>query len=385
MAIQSRLGRRRLLQIGFGAAIASCSSIRQRSRQGFGSHSLSPSALATTGFNSLAQVASQKGFLYGAASDYAMLSSDAQFAARYVENCRILVPENGLKWRALRPSPTEFDFTKTDWLFDFAVKYSLQMRGHTLVWHLSLPRWFSETLNSRNAERHLVHHIESVAGRYAGKVHSWDVVNEAIEVPDGRPDGLRKSPWLEFLGEEYIDLSFRVAAQADPEALRVYNDYGLQYDTSSHAAKRHAALRLLERLQAKGTPIQAFGIQSHLRASETRFNAEKLRQFLRDIASMGLKILITELDVSDQGLPADIEQRDRLVADAYREYLDVVLDEPAVIAVLTWGLSDRYTWLSEFKPREDGLPVRPLPLDENLERKPAWWAIAQAFDNAPLR
>jgi endo-1,4-beta-xylanase len=379
------VSRRRLLQVGIGAAIAGCSSVRPASRDRFSIKGTSSRAFAVESFNSLAQAASRKGLLYGAASDYAMLSSDTRFAARYLENCSILVPENGLKWRALRPSLDQFDFTKTDWLFEFAAKHRLQMRGHTLVWHLSLPRWFSETVNQRNAERYLVHHIESVAGRYAGKVHSWDVVNEAIEVPDDRPDGLRKSPWLEFLGEEYIDLAFRVAAQSDPNALRVYNDYGLQYDTSSHAAKRRAALGLLERLKAKGTPIQAFGIQSHLRASETRFNAETLRRFLRDIASMGLKILITELDVSDQGLPADIEKRDRLVADAYQTYLDVVLDEPAVIAVLTWGLSDRYTWLSEFKPREDGLPVRPLPLDENLERKPAWYAIAQAFDNAPVR
>lgn len=383
--MRSLFSRRRLLQVGVGAAIAGCSSIHRASRDRFDIRRSSPRAFATEGSNSLAQVASRKGLLYGAASDHAMLSSDPQFAARYIENCSILVPENGLKWRALRPSPDQFDFTKTDWLFGFAETHRLQMRGHTLVWHLSLPRWFSETVNQRNAERYLVNHIESVAGRYAGKVHSWDVVNEAIEVPDDRPDGLRKSPWLEFLGEEYIDLAFRVAAQSDPNALRVYNDYGLQYDTSSHIAKRRAALRLLERLKAKDTPIQAFGIQSHLRASETRFNAQKLRQFLQDIASMGLKILITELDVSDQGLPADIANRDRLVADAYREYLDVVLDEPAVIAVLTWGLSDRYTWLSEFKPREDGLPVRPLPLDENLERKPAWYAIAQAFDNAPAR
>ncbi|GAB4141683.1 MAG: endo-1,4-beta-xylanase [Cyanobacteria bacterium J069] len=382
------LSRRRLFHVGLGAAVASCASLEKQSF-GAGDRLQNPhpslTASATAGFTSLAQVAARKNILYGAASDYAMLSSDAAFAAEYLENCAALVPENGLKWRALRPSPEQFDFTKSDWLFNFAETHNLAMRGHALVWHLSMPGWFKETVNRRNAESSLVRHIEAVAGRYAGKVHSWDVVNEAIEIPDGRSDGLRNTPWLEFLGEDYIDLSFRVAEQADPTALRVYNDYGLQYDTTSHNAKRGAALNLLERMQAKGTPIQAFGIQSHLRASETRFNAEKLRRFLRDIASMGLKILITELDVSDQGLPADLEDRDRRVADAYRAYLDVVLDEPAVIAVLTWGLSDRYTWLAEFKPREDGLPVRPLPLDENLERKLAWGAIAQAFDQAPAR
>ena len=95
--------------------------------------------------------------------------------------------------------------------------------------------------------------------------------------------------------------------------------------------------------------------------------------------------MVTELDVKDASLSADIAMRDRIVAAAYEDYLNVVLDEPAVIAVLTWGLSDRYTWLSEFAPRQDGLPVRPLPLDKNMNRKLAWNAIARAFDQAPIR
>lgn len=380
--------RRSFLHFSLGAAVASCSSIAKE-RFSYGDRppksSFSSTASASETSGSLAEIAAKKNILYGAASDYSILSSDSQFVAQYIENCNILVPENGLKWRSLRPSQESFNFTETDWLFRFAETHNLRMRGHTFVWHEAMPRWLRESISRRNAEQLLVNHIETVGKRYAGRVHSWDVVNEAIEVPDGLQNGMRNTPWLEALGEDYIDLAFRAAAQADPAAMRLYNDYGLQYDTPNHNAKRYAALRLLERLQSKGTPIQAFGIQSHLRASETQFNPRKLRQFLQDIASMGLKILITELDVSDQGLPADIADRDRLVADAYREYLDVVLDEPAVIAVLTWGLSDRYTWLSEFKPREDGLPVRPLPLDENLERKPAWYAIAQAFDSAPVR
>jgi endo-1,4-beta-xylanase len=110
-----------------------------------------------------------------------------------------------------------------------------------------------------------------------------------------------------------------------------------------------------------------------------------LKAFLRDIASLGLKIMITELDVIDQKLPLDINVRDRIVARVYEDYLSVALDEPAMIALVTWGLSDRYTWLSWFRPRYDGSQVRPLPLDANLRPKLAWTAIARALDKAPMR
>jgi len=143
------------------------------------------------------------------------------------------------------------------------------------------------------------------------------VVNEAIEPQDGRSDNLRKTPWLELLGADYIKLAFQVAAEADPNALLVYNDYGLEYDTDEHDAKRSAVLKLLERLKTQGAPIHAFGMQSHLQGHETRLNPEKLRRFLADIASLGLKILVTELDVVDSGLPADVAKRDRIVASVY--------------------------------------------------------------------
>ncbi|MGA9382056.1 MAG: endo-1,4-beta-xylanase, partial [Phormidium sp.] len=115
------------------------------------------------------------------------------------------------------------------------------------------------------------------------------------------------------------------------------------------------------------------------------FNQKKYSKFLSDVASLGLKIMITELDVEDDKLPRNIAIRDRMVAAAYQDYLSVVLEQPAVIGVLTWGLSDRYTWLSSYRPRPDKAPVRTLPLDANLQRKLAWNAIARAFDSAPKR
>jgi endo-1,4-beta-xylanase len=258
-------------------------------------------------------------------------------------------------------------------------------RGHTLGWHEALPEWFEEVVNRRNAEKFLVEHITTVTKHYAGQMHSWDVVNEAIETRDKRSDGLKNTPWLKFLGPDYIELAFRVAAQADPKALLVYNDTALEYNTPRDEARRNAVLKLLERLKSRGTPIHGFGIQSHLYGHETRFNPKKLRKFLADVASLDLKILVTELDVRDQNLPKDLKIRDRIVAAAYEDYLSVVLDEKAVIAVLNWGLSDSHTWLAQYAPRSDGLAIRALPFDSNLKPKLAWNAIARAFDQASKR
>ncbi len=334
---------------------------------------------------SLKKRAAAKGLIYGAASGRDFLVSDTNLKASFVRECSILVPENELKWDTLRPAPDRFDFTQADWLAQFAQRSNMLFRGHTLVWYQQMPKWFNSVVNHQNAEKFLLKHITTVTKHYAGKMHSWDVVNEAIEPEDGRSDALRKSPWLEFLGPDYIELAFRVAAEADPKTMLVYNENNLEYDTPAYEAKRTTVLKLLERLKARGTPIHALGIQSHLIGQETAFNPKKFRNFLSDVASLGLKILITELDVVDQQLPLDPMVRDRIVATRYEDYLSVVLDERAVIAVLTWGLSDKYTWYSRFSPRSDGAPVRPLPLDSNEKPKLAWNAMARAFDQAQKR
>ena len=335
--------------------------------------------------SSLKSHAHAKGLIYGAAARASELSRDREFAQRFIEECAILTPENDLKWHWIHPSRDRFNFKIGDWLIKFAQTNGLQMRGHNLIWHAYTPAWLRETLNQKNAESVLINHIETVVARYKGLIHSWDVVNEAIEIADENKHGLRNSPWLDWLGEDYIDLSFRVAAQADPAALLVYNDYDLEYDTPQQEARRNAVLKLLERLKAKGTPIHALGLQAHLSVSTTYLKAAKLRQFLADVASLGLKIIVTEMDVSDRGLPYFYRRRDRLVADVYEMFLSMVLDEPSVIAVITWGLSDRYTWLSKHKPRLDGTYVRPLPLDASLKNKLAWHSIVKAFENATRR
>ncbi len=326
-----------------------------------------------------------KGLIYGAfpQADYIKFVQDAKFKSSFLQECGLLV--TGLYWSQIRPSVNSYNFANSDYFANSASANNMLLRGHPLVWHKALPHWVKETLNLKNAEKIFINHIKTVTKRYAGQMHSWDVINEAIEPKDGRSDGLRKTPWLEFLGSDYLDLAFRVASEIDPNALLVYNDYGLEYDTRNAEAHRTAVLKLLERLKSKGTPIHALGIQSHLYANQFRFNPKKLRNFMSDVASLGLKILITELDVSDKKLPSNLVLRDRIIAGVYEDYLSTVLDERAVIAVITWGLSDRYSWLNEFEPRSDNAPVRPLPFDAQMRRKLAWNAIARAFDNAPKR
>lgn len=327
---------------------------------------------------SLRDRAARRGLIYGAASGWEALH-DVLFAASFAQECAILVPESELKWLAVRPDPDTFNFSGPDWLMQFALSNNMLFRGHTLVWHDALPTWFQATVNCSNAEATLRKHISTVVGHYAGKMHSWDVVNEAILPSDNLPNGLRNSPWLKLLGPGYIDLAFREAAKADPKALLVLNQDRIEYDSAAGDQCRAATLALLQRLKSSGTPVHALGIESHLGLNAGTFNAQKFKIFLRDVASLGLKIMITELDVTDEKLPADISTRDSIVAGKYEEFLSVVLEEPSVIAVLTWGLSDKYTWLADNRPRGDKAPVRPLPLDMNFNRKLSWNALAQAF------
>jgi endo-1,4-beta-xylanase len=337
------------------------------------------------GSESLRQRAAAKGLLYGAALQTTQIEKDPAFAKAIARECNILVPERELKWRILRPRPSVYNFAPADQLLKFAQANQMQMRGHTLVWHEALPTWVDSSLNSVNAKQLLSDHISTVVKHYAGKMHSWDVVNEAIEPKHGREDGLRHSPWLTMLGPEYIDFAFRVAAEADPKALLTYNDFGVDYDTPFGRKKRTLVLNLLRQLKERGTPIHALGIQAHLHRDRPAFNPDAFAVFLQEVADLGLKIMITELDITEKKLPTDIATRDRIIAAAYEDYLSVALAQPAVIAVLTWGLSDRYTWLSQKEGRADQTAVRPLPLDEKLKRKPAWNAIARSLNRATPR
>jgi len=182
------------------------------------------SAKPITGKNSLKARAAARGLLAGCAVNAPALRSDEAYRNLLTEQYNIVVAEYCMKWAALRPTPDTYSFDEADELMAFAQTHGMKIRGHNFVWHESLPKWFAGTVNKDNAQKFMTDHIMAVGGRYKGRIHSWDVVNEAIWIPDGRPDGLRSSsPWMQMLGPEYIDIAFKTARQVDPKALLTYN------------------------------------------------------------------------------------------------------------------------------------------------------------------
>jgi endo-1,4-beta-xylanase len=339
-----------------------------------------PTLTDVNGPRSLRAAAAAHGLLVGCAVVPEKLDGEPAYAQTVAEQANIVVPENALKWAALRPSPQQFDFRGADDVLVFALTHDQRVRGHNLCWHEALPAWFATTVNHSNAAHYLTRHIVTVAGRYAGKIHSWDVVNEAVDVKSGRPDGLRDSPWLRLIGPGYIELAFRTARAADPHALLTYNDYGIEGDTQEQIDKRGQVLMLVRRLRARSVPIDAVGVQSHLTAGDPLPGAGLIR-FVRELAAMGLQVFITEMDVNDRNLPEAVAARDTAVAAVYRAYLGMMLAEPNVNVALTWGITDRYTWLQGAKHgRADARPERPLPFDYDYQPTPAFFAERAAIE-----
>jgi endo-1,4-beta-xylanase len=341
---------------------------------------------------SLQKLTAEKGLLYGTTISAAQIKGDRPFIDLVLQQAGLVVAENDMKWEIMnRGSPGDDDYGPADVVAGFAKENGLVLRGHNLLWYHRTPKWFFDLSSRQEIERSIVERIRQLAGHYRGTVHSWDVVNEPIEPKDGRSDGLRTGVFLEMFGPEYLDLAYRVARETDPNARLVVNDYDIELDAPEQEARRAALLRLVEQMRRSGTPVDAVGIQAHLSCTGgPPFSAPRLRRFLADLAALGLTIQITELDVTDEGAPADQAVRDRLVADTYSRFLDAALDEPAVKMVVTWGLSDRHSWIvrhetHQSKWREDGISSRPLPFDADLQPKPACEAIAQAFAHAPLR
>lgn len=292
-------------------------------------------------------------------------------------HCQLVVGEGGLKWIDLRPTPTSYVYDQPDRLLDFADENGMKMRGHTLAWYAAMPDWALQLSGEQETSRELMTHIETVVGRYKGRIPSWDVVNEALS-DDGDKVGLRESVWSASLGEYYIDLAFHTAHAVDPAAQLVINDYGLETATPTSAARRKAMLDLLRRLLDRDVPVHALGLQAHLPGAE-EIDKEAVSRFVADVREMGLDVLITELDVIDDQLPADIKERDAITAKRVGDLLDAVLDAARPTAIMTWGITDRYTWVPIWFKRSDGNPNRPLPLDEDYREKPMMRAIRKAI------
>ncbi len=349
---------------------------------------------------SLATLARAKGLRFGSTAGAGSATSGSfrnlEYAALVQQDCNVLVPENELKWQAIRPSPTTFDFTRFDEILAFADAKNLATRGHTLLWHRPqwMPAW-AETYNfgstpATAAAQLLETHIATVCKRYAGHISSFDVVNETVLPEDGM---LSQTALSRAFGntQDMLDFAFRTARTHAPAAQLVYNDY-MSWEPGNEK-HRAGVLKLLEGFKARNIPVDALGIQSHIRvdsidpATGTAARQETAwRQFLDAIVGMGYGLIITVFDVNDQALPASIAARDRAVADYGRAYLDLMLSYRQLKDILVWGLCDRYSWLQQFQPlRSDGLPKRCCPYDADFKPKLLHAEIAAALTAAAPR
>jgi len=340
---------------------------------------------AQTSLPQLKDLAAAAGLTYGSDSDSAIVEQPPEYGALFAAQCALYAVN--FDWSRSNPKSSLVNVWE-DPNIGFARTHGLKLTGGHLVWHRTTPAWLDD-MPVKTAEEAIVKHVAELGARYGSILYSWNVANETIAPEDRRSDGYRKTVYLDKFGLDYFDFTAHAAQEAAPGALRVYNDYGCEMDTLEGELRRKTLLQLLDEFRRRKTPIQAIGLQSHLRLDGSRFDANIYRRFLRDISDRGFLILITELDVFDLKTPASIAVRDRMVADLYARLLDTALENKAVKAVVTWGLVDSYTWLTpRYDPhfeRSDRLPSRPLPFDESFHPKPSFWAMVRAFRNAPQR
>ncbi|HWK44770.1 MAG TPA: endo-1,4-beta-xylanase [Stellaceae bacterium] len=326
-------------------------------------------------------LAKAKGLRFGAAAVWTKaLQIDAGLREVYEKETDVIVPDIEFKWGWLRPDATTFSWWGADKLLMFCENADIAFHGHNLAWEEWNPTWLKSQITKANAEQLLRQHIRAVMERYGDHMVSCDVVNEPIWLGHGQPGGLRNGIWLETLGEAYIDIAFDEAHQAAPNTLLILNEAGIETTSRDDQQSREALLKLLGRLRQRGVPVQSIGLESHL-STTSAIDDGDLSGFLNDLAAMGLTIQISELDVSDMKESSSIADRDRKVADVYYRYLTIALRNPQVRSVKTWELRD-----GRGKPGDDVATLpRPLPFDINLNRKPAWGAIARALGEAPGR
>lgn len=342
-----------------------------------------------TGYKGRPQVPSLTPFMSRPPTFY-----DPQMRALFLSQCGILVPDNELKWYTVRPDQQTFDFERADLLLDFAHQHHLAMRGHTLLWNRT--KWMPEWVNNCDfgsrpataAERMLREHIATVCRRYGKRIFSYDVINETIAPATGE---LEASPFTKVLGRDVVDICFHAAREAAPNAELVYNDY-MNWSREG-TAHRAGVLKLLERMKKNNVPVDVLGIQSHVGSDGLGGSTGLVgdadvvawRKFLDEACQMGLGLAITEFDVDDRSVGGTIAERDQVVADNGKAYLDIILSYQQLRYVMAWGIVDKFSWLQNRSPRPDGLPKRCTPYDDNFQPKPLREAMAQAFAAAPAR
>ncbi len=305
-----------------------------------------------------------------------------------------ITPENVTKWGPIHPEPGKYDFAAADGFVEFGERNGMFMVGHTLVWHSQTPAWVFQDDAGNPVSREVLldrmrDHIHTVVGRYKGRIHGWDVVNEALD-EDG---SLRQSPWYRIIGEDYIARAFEYAREADPGAELYYNDYSLE-----NQPKRDGAVRLMRSLKEQGVPVTGIGTQGHFMLDWP--DLDEIEKTITEFAALGLDVMITELDIDvlpaafdymgadisrraeleerlnpyPDGLPESVQQE---LARRYRDIFEVLLrHRDAVTRVTFWGITDRNSWKNNWPVY--GRTNYPLLFDRDGKPKPAYYEVVDA-------
>jgi endo-1,4-beta-xylanase len=330
-------------------------------------------------------------FVIGAAINRSQFSGEDQCGVPIIKaQFNSISPENILKWESVHPQPDQYDFTGSDQYVQFGESNNMYIIGHTLVWHSQTPRWVFQDDHGNPATRDLLlsrmhDHIATVVGRYKGRIKGWDVVNEALN-DDG---SLRNSPWRKIIGDDYIERAFQFAHEADPQAQLHYNDYGLE-----NPSKRKGAIALIKKLQTEGITINCVGLQDHVKMNWP--TPAELDETISDFAKLGVKVMITELDVdvvprTQRNHSADVAQNAQPTAGADTFASDLPADKQAELAkryaelfqvyvkhrrdisrVTFWGVTDGDSWLNG-----PGRVNYPLLFDRAGQPKPAFQAVLE--------
>jgi endo-1,4-beta-xylanase len=323
-------------------------------------------------------------FLIGAAGDVPRGYSDAELT-NIKANYNIITPENCMKPQPTHPSEDTYNWATPDALVQWCQENNLKIWGHTLAWHSQTAGWFfqpgadGQPVTREQAMERLKKHIMTVVGRYKGKVMGWDVVNEAInDGGAGETENLRNSPWFKAIGPDFLTLAFKWAHEADSNAQLYYNDYNIEQGAVENKGKHASSLLLLKRLIKEGAPINGVGIQGHWHLNTNIPDVEKA---ISNYESLGLKISISELDVTSTGTNSGVfpagggggtvsNEAFQQQAQVYAKLFDIFNRHSKAISRVTfWGISDRRSWRSGQKP---------LVFDDQLQPKPALQMIIDA-------
>lgn len=322
-------------------------------------------------------------FAIGMAGDLPSRYSEAELKLAS-EHFGAITPENCMKPERIHPAADRWQFEGPDALVAWAKQNGMSIHGHTLVWHAQTPNWFFEGGDPQSIKQRMEHHITTLVNRYQGQLQSWDVVNEAIndngDAETAKTEHLRDSKWLQALGPDFLSLAFKYARAADPNAVLYYNDYNIE-----SGPKHASSLVLLKRLIAEGAPVDAVGIQGHWSSGRVPF--DDIEKAITDYASLGLKVGITELDVTIRGQsggqfgggrrfgqvkPPSLEELNAQAEDYAKLFAIFERHKDVIERITFWGLHDRRTWR---------WGQHPLLFDANSRPKPAYASIVNAVSN----